>query len=173
MINSIDLTIGTAILLIGMAYWTVSIVEHNNNYVDAVKTDYLFDKGISVMESMVKDGTLQDIVLLYYFNNTEYAKELVKQRIPFKKYKFEIDGNVLIDNLNNPNRTICVIAVLTLNRTEGWYVIYGNSSEIKISNKRFIDWLEAYNRYSSYEIDTPVYLSRNITSSEVKLYLSN
>ena len=173
MINSIDLAIGTAILLIGMAYWTVSIVEHNNNYVDAVKTDYIFDKGISVMEHLSEDGTLQNAVLLYYFNRTNDSRNLLKERIPLKNYRLYIDGNLLIDNTNgfNVNNSIYVLSILTINRSEGWYAIYGDKNDINISNERYLDYDEAFNAYKNYEIDMPVYLSKNITSSKVELYI--
>ena len=175
MINSIDLAIGTTILLIGMAYWTVSIVEHNNNYVDMVKSDYIFDKGISIMEHLSEDGTLQDAVLLYYFNKTNEAKKLLEERIPLKYYKLYIDGNLLINNTNEAynNNSIYVLAVLTLNRSEGWYVIYGDENNINISDERFRDYDEAYNywEYKNNPIHMPVYLSKNITSSRVELYI--
>jgi len=175
MINSIDLAIGTTILLIGMAYWTVSIVEHNNNYVDMVKSDYIFDKGISIMEHLSEDGTLQDAVLLYYFNKTNEAKKLLEERIPLKYYKLYIDGNLLINNTNEAynNNSIYVLAVLTLNRSEGWYVIYGDENNISISDERFEDYDTAYNcpTYRNNPIHMPVYLSKNITSSRVELYI--
>ncbi|ADC69650.1 conserved hypothetical protein [Methanocaldococcus sp. FS406-22] len=174
MINSIDLAIGTAILLIGMAYWTVSVVEHNNNYVDIIKSDYVFDKGISTMEHLSEDGTLQDAVLLYYFNKTNEAKELLEERIPFKNYLLYIDNHLLINKSAGENhKDVYILAVLTLNRSEGWYVIYGNENDINISKERFMDYDEAYNyqKYVNYEIHMPVYLSKNITSSRVELYI--
>ncbi|XRO77798.1 hypothetical protein ACO3VM_04570 [Methanocaldococcus sp. 10A] len=172
MINSLDLAIGTTILLIGMAYWTTSVIEHNNNYVDAVKSEYLFDKGISTMEKLSQDGTLQDAVLLYYFNKSDEAKKLLEENIPLDNYMIYIDDNLLINYSNSPTKNyVVVIAVLTLNRSEGWYVIYGNSSEIHISDRRFMSYEEAYNKYNNYTIDMPVYLSKSITSSKVKLYV--
>ncbi|ACV25030.1 hypothetical protein [Methanocaldococcus fervens] len=171
MINTIDLVIGTAILLIGMAYWTVSVVEHNNNYVDAIKTDYIFDKGLATMEHLSEDGTLENTVLLYYFNRTDEAKKLLEDRIPLKHYELYIDENLLINKSGSYNNTVEVLVILTLNRKEGWYVIYGDENSIDISDKRFLDWNEAYNcqDYKQYKIHLPVYLSRNITSSKVKL----
>ena len=175
MINSIDLAIGTAILLIGMAYWTVSIVEHNNNYVDIVKSDYIFDKGISIMEHLSEDGTLQDAVLLYYFNRSDEAKKLLEERIPLKHYLLYIDKNLLINKSNgvNNNSSVYVLAILTLNRSEGWYIIYGDENFIKISKERFLDYDNAYNypNYTNYDIHMPVYLSKNISSSRVELYI--
>ncbi|AIJ06357.1 hypothetical protein JH146_1515 [Methanocaldococcus bathoardescens] len=173
MINSIDLAIGTVILLIGMAYWTVSIVEHNNNYVDMVKTDYIFDKGISIMEHLSEDGTLENAVLLYYFGRVNESKKLLEDRIPLKYYKLYIDGNLLINNANGvyENNSVYVLAILTLNRSEGWYVIYGDENNINISNERFLDYDEAYAAYMDFEIHMPVYLSKNITSSRVELYI--
>ncbi len=173
MINSIDLTIGTAILLIGVAYWTVSIAEHNNNYVDVVKSDYIFSKGIETMEYLSKDGTLENAVLLYYFNKTEESKKLLEDKIPFNNYVLYIDDNVLINKSNGVNNSVYVLAILTLNRSEGWYVMYGNDTFINISGERFMDWDEAFNyqNYANYPIHMPVYLSRNITTSKVKLYI--
>ncbi|CAB3289481.1 conserved protein of unknown function [Methanocaldococcus lauensis] len=176
MINSIDLAIGTTILIIGMAYWTISITDHNNNYVDMVKADYIFDRGIKTMEHLSEDGTLQNAVLLYYFNKTNESKKLLEEKIPLKNYQLYIDGHLLInhtDGTYNKNNSIYVLAVLTLNRSEGWYVIYGSDDFINISNERFLDYDEAYNfqRYVNYPIHMPVYLSRNINSSRVELYL--
>ncbi|ACX73359.1 conserved hypothetical protein [Methanocaldococcus vulcanius M7] len=174
MINSIDLAIGTAILLVGMAYWTVSITEHNNNYVNIVKEDYIFDKGISAMEELSNDGTLQDAVLLYYFGKKDEAKKLIESKLPFHHYLLYIDNNLLINKSGgNISSNLYVLAILTLNRSEGWYVIYGDENSINISKDRFLDYTDAYNcpTYINYKIHMPVYLSRNITSSKVKLYL--
>ncbi|AAB99486.1 TPA: hypothetical protein HA335_06270 [Methanocaldococcus jannaschii] len=175
MINSVDLAIGTAILLIGMAYWTVSIVEHNNNYVDIVKSDYIFDKGISTMEHLSEDGTLQDAVLLYYFDRVNDSKKLLEERIPLKHYLLYIDNNLLINKSNgvNNSNSVYILTVLTLNRSEGWYVIYGNEDFVNISKERFLDYDDAYNylKYRNYDIHMPVYLSKNVSSSRVELYI--
>ena len=173
MINSLDLVIGTTILIIGMAYWSVSILEHNNNYVDAVKADYLFDKGIKTMEHLSEDGTLQNAVLLYYFGKVNESKKLLEENIPLNNnYVLYIDNHLLINKTTkNYNNTIYVLTVLTLNRSEGWYVIYGDENNIDISNERYLDYDEAFSHYENYSIDMPVYLSKNVTTSRVKLII--
>lgn len=173
MIFDSDLVIGTLILIIGMGYWSLSITEHNNNYVDAVKADYMFDKGVSTMEHLTEDGTLQNAVLLYYFGQKNASKKILMDRISLKNYSLEIDGHMLIHKSDiNPSSTLYILAILTLNRSEGWYVIYGDDNEVCISDERYIDYDEGQNKYANYDIDMPVYLSKNISGSKVKLYIS-
>ncbi len=172
MIFDSDLVIGTIILIVGMGYWSISVSEHNGVYMNAVKSDYMFDRGISTMEQLSEDGTLQNAVLLYYFGQVNASKKLLMDRIPLKNYSLEIDGHMLINRLNiSSSNSLYVIAVLTLNRSEGWYVIYGNESSVSISNERYIDYDDGKEKYANYDIDMPVYLSKSINSSKVKLYV--
>jgi hypothetical protein len=174
MIFDSDLVIGAIILIVGMGYWSLSMTEHNNNYVDAVKADYMFDKGITTMEHLSEDGTLQNAVLLYYFGQENASKKLLMDRIPLKNYSLEIDGHMVINKLNiNSSSSLYVLAVLTLNRSEGWYVIYGNDSSVSISTERYIDYDDGKSKYANYDIDMPVYLSKDIKGSKIKLYLGN
>jgi len=173
MIFDSDLIVGTIILVIGMGYWSLSMTEHNNLYVDAVKTDYMFDKGISTMELLSEDGTLQNAVLLYYLGQENASKKLLMDRIPLKNYSLEIDGHTIINKLDTNSSSLYVLAVLTLNRSEGWYVIYGDDNMVSISDERYIDYDDAKEVYRNYDIDMPVYRSRDINSSKVKLYISS
>ncbi|WP_456471581.1 hypothetical protein [Methanocaldococcus sp.] len=172
MMNSIDLTLGTFILLIGLAYWTTTMVDYNNNYVDMVKQDYKFSLAINTMESLIKSGTLEDAVILYYANKTDSCIELLNQSIPLSNYSLYIDNNLIISKGLNLNSSIYVVSTLTINRSVGWYVLYGNNKDdLKISDERFLSYEEAYNRYSNFAIDMPIYLSKPINSVKVKLVI--
>ncbi len=181
MIFNSDLLVGTIILIAGLGFWAISMTEHNNVYVDAVSQEYLLDKGISTMDTLVSSGKLQDAVLLYYLDNGDgnfknMSANLLRESIPLKKYKVVIDNYTLIDNNLSDSPSYMVIATLTLNRSEGWYVIYGNSSEIHFSNERYIDYDEALNNArNTYaqgcNIIMPVYYSKNQKISKVKLYV--
>ncbi|AEH07320.1 hypothetical protein [Methanothermococcus okinawensis] len=178
MIFDSDLVIGTIILIIGMGYWSVSVVEHNNVYVDAVKNEYQFDKAVSTMDNLASSGVLQDAVLLYYFDNgsgalkNESAK-LLNESIHLNNYKLQIDNNTILSKNFNGSSSCYVIATLTLNRSEGWYVIYGDENNIHISNERYIDYSDAIHAqpYTQYKLHMPVYYSRNTGISTVKLYI--
>ncbi|WP_423792494.1 hypothetical protein ACPB8Q_07160 [Methanocaldococcus indicus] len=170
MINSIDIFLGTIILLIGFTYWSINLSEYNNNYVYSVKEDYKLSKAIETLKTLADDGTLENAVLLYYFGEVNTSKHLLEEKINLDRYMVKIDGHMLINKsyVNNGDRY--VVAVLVLNRSEGWYVIYGNYSTIKISKNRYLDFDEALNEYSNYTIHMPVYLSKNISVSRVVLY---
>ncbi len=168
MINTIDLFLGITILLVGFSYWTITLVEHNQNYYSVVKEDYKLTKAINTMKYLAENGILDNTVLLYYLNK-DMAKNYLEKNINLSNYMVVIDGNVLINHSYNGGNTY-VIAIVTLNKTEGWYVIYGNDN-LKISEDRYLSFEEAYNSYKTYKTDMPVYLVRNISSSRVELYV--
>ncbi len=178
MIFNSDVLIGTIILIIGLGYWSISVVENNNVYVDAVQNEYLFDKGISTMESLATSGKLQDAVLLYYFDNGDEIMEnkaikLLNESINLSSYKLEINGTTILSkNYNdNLNKSIYVVGIVELNRSEGWYVIYGDDNEIHISNERYTDFQNAQMAYINERYDMPVYYSKGVKSLKVKLYV--
>ncbi|ABR56434.1 hypothetical protein [Methanococcus aeolicus] len=175
MIFDSDVLIGTIILMIGMGYWTVSLTEHNDVYMGAVQNEYQFDKGISTMELLASSGVLQDAVLLYYFDEENGALknksiQLLNESIRLNNYKLQIDNNTILSKNFNGSSSYYIIATVTLNRSEGWYVIYGDENDINISNKRYIDYSDAISKYNT-NIRMPVYYSKNTTSSKVKLYI--
>lgn len=91
-------------------------------------------------------------------------QKLLEERIPLKHYLLYIDNNLLINKSNgvNNSNSVYILTVLTLNRSEGWYVIYGNEDFVNISKERFLDYDDAYNylKYRNYDIHMPVYLSK-------------
>ncbi|WP_456420143.1 hypothetical protein [Methanocaldococcus infernus] len=171
--NSLDIIIGTIILLIGLSYWTVSVVQYNNNYIEMVKSDYILSKGINTLEKLCEDGTLEKAILLYYFGKVNESKRLLESNIPLSHYLLYIDDNLIINKSGNFNNSYYVLAILAINRSEGWYVIYGNSTNIEISDDRFLSYNEAYREYLNYPIDMPVYLSRSIGTVKVKLVVGS
>jgi len=175
MIFDSDLLIGTIILMVGMGYWTVSLADHNDIYMDAVQNEYQFDKGISTMELLASSGMLQDAVLLYYFDSGDGAMknkaiQLLNESIRLNNYKLQIDNNTILSKNFNGSSSYYIIATVALNRSEGWYVIYGNDNDVNISNERYVDYSEASNAYNT-DIKMPVYYSKNTTSSKIKLYI--
>ncbi|ENN96532.1 hypothetical protein J422_01925 [Methanocaldococcus villosus KIN24-T80] len=176
MIFDYDLIIATIILIVGLGMWSVSLVEHNNVYLDAVKNEYKIDKGLSTMETLIKSGVLQDFVILYSFNDTEIKRKaimLLNNSIPLDSYRLEINNETIIEKNFNSSNTY-IIATLILNRSEGWYIIYGNDTYIDILDKRFPDYMiakEYAEKQLNYPILMPVYYSKNISSVIVKLYI--
>ena len=58
MIFDSDILVAVIILIVGMGYFTLSMVEHTDGYVDAVKMNILYDRASDQLKSLVSDGTL-------------------------------------------------------------------------------------------------------------------
>ena len=158
MIFDSDLLVAVIVIIVGMGFFTSSMVEHTNNYADAVKTNILYDKVVYQLKSLISDGTLETAVLLLNNNNSSIAENVLKNRINLKNYELKIGNYTLIShgNLNN-TKTIMVSTTILMNRTEGWYGIYGNDSELHITNEHFISESEAYNYLNKYDNTTYPY----------------
>ena len=174
MIFDNDVLIGVIIIIVGMGYFTLSIVEHINNYVDIVKTNILYDKVSDQLKSLVSDGTLESAILLINNGYGSIAEELLKNRINLDNYILSI-GNYTISEGNLTNMdTIIVSTVVIMNRTEGWYGVYGNESYLNITDEYFLSEDEAYNhlslpKYSRYPYKRAIYYFRS--SSPIKITL--
>ncbi|WP_421077357.1 hypothetical protein Mjas_06450 [Methanothermococcus sp. Ax23] len=152
MIFDSDILIAVIIIIVGMGFFTSSMVEHTNNYADAVKTNILYDKVVYQLKSLISDGTLETAVLLLNTNNSDIAKSVLKNKIGLKNYELKIGNYPIIPPQGdlNSTKTIMVSATILMNRTEGWYGIYGNDDELHITNKYFISENETYNYLNTY-----------------------
>ncbi|HIQ39274.1 MAG TPA: hypothetical protein EYH53_04630 [Methanothermococcus okinawensis] len=174
MIFDSDILIGVIILIVGMGYFTLSIVEHTNSYVDVVKTNILYDKASDQLKSLVSDGTLESAILLINNGYGPMAEELLKNRINLDHYILSI-GNYIISegNLNNMD-TVIVSTIVVMNRTEGWYGVYGNESYLNITDEYFLSEDEAYNhlslpKYSQYPYKRAIYYFRSSSPINITL----
>jgi len=154
MIFDSDIVIGVIILIVGMGFFTLSMVEHTDSYADAVKTSILYDKASFQLKSLVSDGTLESAILLINNGYGSMAEKVLKNRIDLKNYKLRI-GNYTISKGNLSDKDIVIVStVIIINRTEGWYGVYGNESTLHITDKYFLSEEEVYNYLNSYS-NTP------------------
>ncbi|AXI25404.1 hypothetical protein CFE53_04365 [Methanofervidicoccus sp. A16] len=155
MIFDSDILIGVIILIVGMGFFTLSMVEHTDSYVDAVRTNILYDKASAQLKSLVSDGTLESAILLINNGYESMAKEVLENRIDVDNYVLTI-GNYTISegNLNNID-TVIVSTVIVINRTEGWYGIYGDSNSLNITEKHFLSEEETYNYLNQHNYNYP------------------
>lgn len=149
-----DLVVAILIILVGMAFFTSSMVEHTDNYMDAIKTNILHDKVTNQLKTLVTDGTIKTAILLINNNNTDVAEKVIKNRIRFRNYNLTI-GNCSISEISgdiNHSNFVLVSAVILMNRTDGWYGVYGNDNELKITDEHFISEEETYKYLSNDNI---------------------
>lgn len=173
-----DLVAAVLIMLVGMAFFTSSMVGHTDNYMDAIKTNILHDKVTYQLKTLVTDGTLETAILLMNNNNADVAEKVIKNRIRFRNYNLTI-GNYSINGTNtnegiNTSNFVLVSAVILMNRTEGWYGVYGDDNELKITDKHFISEEDAYNHlkkdiYRSYHYKKAIFYFKNNTPIKVTL----
>jgi len=173
MIFDTDILLGVLILIVGMGFFTLSMVEHIDNYAHAVKMNILYDKASDRLKSLVSDGTLESAILLINSGYGYIAEEVLKNRIDLENYNLSIGDYCIIEgNLSNKN-VIIVSTIVVLNRTEGWYGVYGDQSALHITDKYFLSEEEAYNYvltyYSQYPFKRAIYYFRSSSPINVTL----
>ena len=173
MIFDSDVLIAVIILIVGMGYFTMSMVEHTNNYADTVGTNILYDRASDQLKSLVSDGTLESAILLINNNHGSMAEEVLDNRIILENYNLSV-GNYSISKGNLSNRDIVMASVVVvMNRTEGWYGIYGDSTTLHITDRHFLSENEAYsylnNHYPNYPYKRVIYYFNSSSPIEVTL----
>ncbi|WP_292460296.1 hypothetical protein [Methanothermococcus sp.] len=154
MIFDSDLLIAVIIIIVGMGFFTSSMIEHTNNYEDTVKTNIMYDKVVYQLKSLISDGTIETAILLINNNNSAIAVSILKNRIGFKNYELKI-GNYAISQGNlTGSKTIMASTTILMNRTEGWYGVYGNDNGLYLTNKHFISENETYNYLNNHYDNT-------------------
>jgi len=144
LIFDMDVLIAVIILIVGMGFFTMSMVEHTNNYADAVRTNILYDRASDQLKSLVSDGTLESAILLINNNHGSMAEEVLKNRIILENYNLSI-GNYSISKGNLSNRDIVMAStIVVMNRTEGWYGIYGDNTSLHITDEHFLSEDDVY-----------------------------
>jgi len=151
MIFDSDIVIGMIILIVGMGFFTLSMVEHTDSYADAVKTNILYDKASDQLKSLVSDGTLESAIILINCGYGSIAEEVLRNRISLENYELQI-GNYIISEGNLSNKNIVIVStVIAINRTEGWYGVYGDNTTLYITDEYFLSEDEAYNYLHQYQ----------------------
>jgi len=173
MIFDTDFVLGMLILIVGMGFFTLSMVEHLDNYADTVKTNILYDKASDRLKSLVSDGTLESVILLVNNGYGHIAEEVLKNRIDLEDYNLSI-GDYWISEGNLDNKDVIIVStIVVLNRTEGWYGVYGDQSTLHITDRHFLSEDEAYNylitHYSSYPFKRAIYYFNSCNPINVTL----
>jgi len=151
MIFDSDIVIGMIILIVGMGFFTLSMVEHTDSYTDAVKTNILYDKASDQLKSIISDGTMESAIILINCGYEHIAEEVLRNRINLENYNLSI-GNYTISKGDLSDKDIVVVStVVIINRTEGWYGVYGDQNTLHITDKYFLSEDEAYNYLNQYQ----------------------
>jgi len=173
MIFDMDVTLGVIILIVGMGFFTISMVEHIGSYTDALKMNILYDKASDQLKSLISDGTLESAILLINNGNGSRAEEVLRNRINLENYILRI-GNYTItegDLSNSNTRVVCTVVII--NRTEGWYGIYGNDTNLYITDRYFLSENETYqyliSNKSIYPYKRAIYYFRTVSPIQVTL----
>jgi len=173
MIFDSDVVLAVIILIVGMGFLTISMVEHTEDYADAVKTNILYDKASDRLKALVSDGTLESAILLINCGYGSTAEEVLKNRMDLENYILHI-GNYTISEGNLQDKDLVIVStVMVMNRTEGWYGVYGNQKSLHITDKYFLSEEEAYNYlityYSGYPFKRAIYYFRSNTPINITL----
>jgi hypothetical protein len=147
MIFDSDLVIAICILLIGAIFFTATMGEYLGVHRDATITEILHDKATSQLKSLICDGTVEACILLINNNKSSIAENILKNRIIYNNYKIII-GNYAISEGNCNSSFAIASAVVAMNRSEGWYGVYWNSTFVGISDKHYLTYEEAINETS-------------------------
>ena len=147
MIFDSDLVIAICILLIGAIFFTATMGEYLGVHRDATITEILHDKATSQLKSLICDGTVEACILLINNNKSSIAENILKNRIIYNNYKLII-GNYAISEGNCNSSFAIASAVVAMNRSEGWYGVYWNSTFVGISDKHYLTYEEAINETS-------------------------
>jgi hypothetical protein len=142
MIFDSDLVIAICILLIGAVFFTATMGEYLGVHRDATITEILHDKATTQLKSLICDGTIEACILLINNNKSSIAENILKNRIIYNNYKLII-GNYMISEGNCNGSFAIVSAVVAMNRTEGWYGVYWNSTFVGITDKHYLTYEEA------------------------------
>jgi len=173
MIFDSDIVIGVIILIVGMGFFTLSMVEHTDSYADAVRTNILYDKASFQLKSLVSDGTLESAILLINSGYGSIAEEVLKNRIDLENYNLNI-GDYTISEGNLSDKDIVIVStVIVMNRTEGWYGVYGNQNTLHITDEYFLSEEEVYSHlndeYSQYPYKRAIYYFRSSSPINITL----
>ena len=178
MIFDSELLLSTIILTVGLAFFTSSMVEHVDGYKDALSTDMVYDKANYQLKSLISDGTIEACILLMNNGNDSIAETIIRNRIPYNNYQVKIGSYTINSTTLNTNKTYIVVSsVIMMNRTEGWYGVYGNNTEIYLMDKYFLSYEDSLNYmsnnapYNNYEYKNPVYYFNNSKPITVKFIL--
>ncbi|AEF96508.1 hypothetical protein [Methanotorris igneus] len=137
MIFDSDIVIAVIVLLVGLSFYAASLSEHVHSYTSAVKTNILYDKASHTLLDLVSDGTLESCIILYNNECEDIANNILRNRINFKNYELTI-GNITIKEGSPTGNEVVVSSTILLNRTEGWYGIYGNETKLNITQEYFL-----------------------------------
>jgi hypothetical protein len=182
MIFNSELLLSAIILIVGMAFFTSSMVEHVDGYKDALSTDIVYGKANYQLKSLIGDGTIEACILLMNNGDDNIAKTIIKNRIPYDNYQLKI-GNYTINGspILDTNKTYIVAsAVIMMNRTEGWYGVYGDNTEIHLMDDKYflsyedaLDYMNTTAPYNTYDYKKPVYYFKSSEPITVKFILYN
>ena len=177
MIFSSDAVIASLIILVGLAFFTSSMVGHTDVYKDALKTSMLYDKASYQLKSLVSDGTIEICILLINNNKTKLAEDIVRNKIPYDNYQLIIGSYTINSTSLNISKNFAIAsAVIIMNRTEGWYGIYGNNTKMQITDEYFMTYnesLENLNDNYNYPYKKPIYYFNSSNPIVVKFILYN
>ena len=178
MILNSELLLSIIILTVGLAFFTSSMVEHVDGYKDALSTDMIYDKANYQLKSLIGDGTIEACILLMNNDNNSIARTIIRNRIPYDNYQLKIGDYTINSATLDTNKTYIVVStVIMMNRTEGWYGVYGNNTEIHLMDKYFLSYEDALNYmnnnapYNTYDYKKPVYYFNNSKPITVKFIL--
>ncbi|HIP90753.1 MAG TPA: hypothetical protein EYH21_00405 [Methanothermococcus okinawensis] len=171
MIFDNDILFGIIILIVGMGFFTLSMVEHTDSYADAVKTSILYDKASDQLKSIVSDGTVESAILLINNGYESKVEEVLKNRIDLKNYRIVIGDYTISQGDLNDKDIVVVSTVIVLNRTEGWYGVYGNEKTLRLTDRCFLSEEEVYSYLggNSHSFVRAIYYFKSSTPINVSL----
>ncbi|MBP2200761.1 hypothetical protein J3E07_000159 [Methanococcus voltae] len=127
MIFDYDVLFAILILIVGTSIYTVAVFEDTEGYTEAVEFNVLNNKAISTMESLLSEGTLENVIVLL---NTDIESSIIDlyldSRINYDNYNLVIGNYSYSKGTINENFAI-VHTIVQMNRSSGWYVIYWNT----------------------------------------------
>ncbi|MBW9223819.1 hypothetical protein KKP90_04485 [Methanothermococcus sp. SCGC AD-155-E23] len=171
MIFDNDILLGVIILIVGMGFFTLSMVEHTDSYADAVKTSILYDKASDQLKFLVSDGTLESAILLINNGYGSQAEEVLRNRIDLEDYIIVIGNYTISQGDLNDKDIVVVSTVIVLNRTEGWYGVYGDERTLRLTDRCFLSEEEVYSYLggNSHSFVRAIYYFRSSTPINISL----
>jgi len=151
MIFDSDVMLGVIILIVGMGFFTLSMEEHIGSYTEAVRMNILYDKASDQLKSLVSDGTLESAILLINNGYGHIAENILKNRIDLDNYILRIGGYYISEGDLSNKDLVIVSTVVVLNRTEGWYGIYGNNTTLHLTDRHFLSENETYDYLNNFK----------------------
>ncbi|MCS3900672.1 hypothetical protein [Methanococcus voltae] len=126
MIFDYDVLFAILILIVGTSIYTVAVFEDTEGYTEAVEFNVLNNKAISAMESLLSEGTLENVIVLLNTNiDSSIIDSYIDSRIDYDNYKVAVGNYSYSKGAVNDNFAIAH-TVVQINRSSGWYVVYWN-----------------------------------------------